>query len=191
MPISNIIISYHSDRIREGLTIPTPSGIVEDEMLFLSKGNLTSRLLFFKTKIMKTMSTKRWEFTKIKSDYYAMNSPYDEAMALWVLHFYDNKKCLKDDKDDDTISNGKSKRVRGDSVHSIHVFSQYLKQIQNLRSKYKEEISIRNEDFRRHMLKELNERASHSAIKVYDEDEKDSEFNIPDASEYMTEGWDV
>jgi len=71
--------------------IPTVETILCDEEHFLTTGILTSKLYWFKTKMMRAINNNSWDpFRHSPKDYYIKCGIVDEAMGLWILHFKDH-----------------------------------------------------------------------------------------------------
>jgi len=75
--------------------------IISDETTFLLTGEISSALLWFKSKLMRLVTYGKWEpFRRTASAYYKQCTLIDEAMGLWILHYRDANAVIKKEGDD-------------------------------------------------------------------------------------------
>ena len=113
---------------KEQFTIPTPIVILNKIENFLTMGDLSDILFWFKLKMIKLVNNSQWDpMRKNAAKYYEKAQLIDEALALWILHFHDYLYISKADSD-----SKRSNRLHADSVKLIIIFTNYKRKLESL-----------------------------------------------------------
>jgi len=84
----------------KGSVLPLLQDIIEDISTFMSSTKITPRLLWFMTKLMKTITNSLWDLVEEKiDDYYTKVNCHNKAMGLWALFYVRSEKMIKKEKE--------------------------------------------------------------------------------------------
>jgi len=87
--------------INEYGSLPSMECIILDNTIFLLTGAMSAQLLWFKLKLMRLVTNGNWEtFCRTASAYYGHCMVINEAMGLWILHYWDINTIIKKEDDD-------------------------------------------------------------------------------------------